>query len=233
MSLFDALFDSPPQRPTGTVYGCLLNHAPALAALGDAVHQAPYKAPPKAPVLYVKPRNTHAADGQAVAVPADVPALQIGAALGLVIGRTACRVDAASALDHVAGAVIVNDLSVPHASFYRPSVRLKARDGFCPLGPRVVPAAEVPNPDALAFEVSVADEVVQRGTTAGRIRGVARLIAEVTEFMTLLPGDVLLLGRPGGVPLARAGQSVAIAFAGLGRLHVRLVAEAPVAGQRA
>jgi len=226
-------FDVPPYRLSGAVYGALLNDPAQLLALGDAVHQPPYRAPPQAPVLEVKPRHTLSGDGDDVFVPVGAGEIEIGASLGIVVGTVACRVSMAQALDVVAGYVIAGDLGLPLGSHYRPSVRLKARDGFCPLGPRVVPAAEVPNPDALVFEVSVADEVVQRGTTAGRIRGVARLIAEVTEFMTLLPGDVLLLGRPGGVPLARAGQSVAIAFAGLGRLHVRLVAEAPVAGQRA
>jgi len=72
-----------PYRLSGTVYGVLLNHAPALQALGAAVNDAPYKAPPKAPVLYVKPRNTLAAPGSTCELPADVDALQIGANLGI------------------------------------------------------------------------------------------------------------------------------------------------------
>ena len=84
-------FDFAPWRLSGQVFGVLLNHRPALAALGDAVHAAPYKAPPRAPVLYLKPRNTQVGEGVAVEVPADVPALEVGAALGLVIGRTAAR----------------------------------------------------------------------------------------------------------------------------------------------
>ena len=216
-----------PQRPTGTVYGCLLNHAPALAALGDAVLAAPYKAPPKAPVLYIKPRNTRAADGEAVAVPAGVPALQVGAALGLVIGRTASRVAVADALDFVAGAVIVNDLSVPHDSFYRPSVRLKAGDGFCPMGARVVPLAELPAAvDALAVRVWIDGMLVHSTTTGDRIRSAAQLLADVSEFMTLAPGDVLMLGVSHGAPLAAAGQTVAVEIDGLGRLSTPLVAEA-------
>ena len=226
MPSFDALSDSPPQRPTGTVYGCLLNHAPALAALGDAVHQAPYKAPPKAPVLYVKPRNTHAAHGEPVAVPADVPALQVGAALGLVIGRTACRVAASDALAHVAGAVIVNDLSVPHASFYRPSVRFKACDGFCPIGDRVVALADLPAPvDALGVRVFVDGALAQTTTTGDRIRSAAQLLADVSEFMTLQPGDVLSLGRSHGAPLATPGQQVVLEVDGLGTSRHLVVAE--------
>jgi len=164
-------FAAAPHRLSGVVYGCLLNHAPALAALGDAVHQPPYKAPPKAPVLYIKPRNTLATPGQAVAVPAEVPALQVGATLGLVIGRTACRVSEADALAHVAGVLIVNDLSVPHDSFYRPSVRFKARDGSCPLGGRVLPLAALPAPvDALGVRVFVDGALVHSSSTGERIR---------------------------------------------------------------
>ena len=218
--------EAAPCRPAGSVYGCLLNHAPALAALGKAVHQPPYKAPPQAPVLYVKPRNTWAADGQPVAVPVDAPALQVGAALGLVIGRTACRVSVDDALTHVAGAVIVNDLSVPHDSFYRPSVRLKARDGFCPLGHTVVPLADLPAAvDALGVRVFVDGALMQTSTTSDRLRGAAQLLADVSEFMTLQPGDVLMLGVSHGAPLARAGQAVAIEIDGLGRLSTPLVAE--------
>jgi 2-keto-4-pentenoate hydratase/2-oxohepta-3-ene-1,7-dioic acid hydratase in catechol pathway/uncharacterized membrane protein len=131
-------FDVAPFRFSGTVYGTLLNHRDALDALGASVHEAPYKAPPKSVVLYLKPRNTLAGPGDAVAVPSDAPELELGPSLGLVIGRTACRVSEAQALDHVAGCVIVADIGVPHASFYRPQVRFKARDGFCPIGPRVV-----------------------------------------------------------------------------------------------
>ena len=86
--------DHPPSAEAparGTVYGTLLNQRSALAALADAVNQAPYKAPPRAPVLYIKPRNTWVGEGEAVVVPAGVPALEIGATLGLVIGQAACR----------------------------------------------------------------------------------------------------------------------------------------------
>jgi 5-oxopent-3-ene-1,2,5-tricarboxylate decarboxylase/2-hydroxyhepta-2,4-diene-1,7-dioate isomerase len=218
-------FDFAPWRLSGQVYGVLLNHRPALAALGDVVHAAPYKAPPKAPVLYLKPRNTQVGDGAAVAVPAGVPALEVGAALGLVIGSTACRVPEGEALEHVAGLAIVADLSVPHDSFYRPSVRLKARDGFCPLGPRVWPLDAVAAPDALAVSVAVDGQVVHRTTTGERFRPAARLLADVTEFMTLSPGDVLMLGVSAGAPQVAAGHAVSITVEGLGRLQFRLVGE--------
>lgn len=218
-------FDVAPYRLSGVVYGTLLNHEPALAALGDTAHLPPYKAPPRAPVLYVKPRNTLAAHGDAVTVPADAPELEVGASLGIVIGRTACRVSEAEALDHVAGYTIVNDVSVPHESFYRPSIRFKARDDFCPIGPVLVPRAQLPNPDALTVRVSVDGELVHATTTGERRRPVARLLADVTEFMTLSPGDVLLLGVAAGAPRVRAGQQVRIEIEGLGQLDNHFIAE--------
>ena len=208
----------------GTVYGTLLNHRDALAALGGAVNEAPYKAPPKAPVLYIKPCNTWVGAGDAVIVPAGVAELEVGATLGLVIGRSACRVREADALSFVAGYVIVDDVSIPHASYYRPSLRFKARDTFCPIGPFVARDA-VGSPDALVITVSIDGKTVQRTSTAGLIRSAARLIAEVSEFMTLAPGDVLSVGVAAGAPQARAGQRVSIAIDGLGRLDNRLTAE--------
>jgi len=217
---------NPLQNPCerGTVYGTLLNHRDALAALGNAVNEPPYKAAPKAPILYIKPRNTWIDPGDAIVVPADVPELEIGATLGLVIGRPTCRVSEADAMGSVSGYVIVNDASVPHASYYRPSLRFKARDTFCPIGPFVARDA-VGSPDALGIVVSIDGETVQRASTAGLIRSAARLIAEVSEFMTLAPGDVLSVGVAAGAPRARAGQRVRIAIDGLGWLENPLIAE--------
>jgi 5-oxopent-3-ene-1,2,5-tricarboxylate decarboxylase/2-hydroxyhepta-2,4-diene-1,7-dioate isomerase len=213
------------QPPVGaTVYGTLLNHREALAALGDQVHVAPYKAPPKAPILYIKPRNTWARSGDAVLVPSDAAELQMGATLGLVIARTACKVSAAEALDHVAGFVVMNDISVPHDSFYRPSMRFKCRDGSCPMGAYVTRDA-VANPDALAVTVKIDGEVVQHTDTGGRVRSVAQLLVDVTEFMTLNPGDVLSIGVAAHAPLAHAGQRVTITIEGVGQLENVLLAE--------
>ena len=208
----------------GTVYGVLLNHGGALAALGEAVHQPPYKAPPKAPVLYIKPRNSWIGPGDAIIVPEGTDALEIGATVGLVIGRTACRVSAEQALTHVCGYVLVNDVSIPHASFYRPSLRYKARDTFCSIGP-VVPRTAIGSPDALDVEVSIDGTAVHRWSTRDLLRPAAKLLEDVTEFMTLIPGDVLMIGVGADAPRARGGQRVSIAVAGLGRLDNPLTAE--------
>jgi 5-oxopent-3-ene-1,2,5-tricarboxylate decarboxylase / 2-hydroxyhepta-2,4-diene-1,7-dioate isomerase len=211
--------------PVGTAYGTLLNHRDALAVLGDAVHQPPYKAPPKAPVLYIKPRHCLAGHGAAVEVPAEADALEVGAQLGIVIGREACRVRETDALAFVAGYTICSDLSVPHPSYYRPSLRFKARDGFLPLGPWILAANHVPDPDALEVVVHIDGREAQRYATAGMQRGVARLIAEVSSFMTLARGDLLMLGAGPAAPRAGAGQKVRITIEPIGALEHRLVPE--------
>jgi 5-oxopent-3-ene-1,2,5-tricarboxylate decarboxylase/2-hydroxyhepta-2,4-diene-1,7-dioate isomerase len=128
------------------------------------------------------------------------------------------------ALTYVAGYTIVADVSLPHDSFYRPSIRFKARDGFCPIGP-VMPASAVAHPNALGVRVYLDGQLAQATTTAGRVRAAAQLLAAVTDFMTLQPGDILMLGVSAGAPQARAGQRVAIEIDGLGRLENTVVAE--------
>jgi 5-oxopent-3-ene-1,2,5-tricarboxylate decarboxylase / 2-hydroxyhepta-2,4-diene-1,7-dioate isomerase len=217
---FSMPFDVPPYRLSGVVYGALLNHASALAALGDAASRPPYGAPPHAPVLYVKPRNTLGLSGGAVRIPAGTPELEVGACLGLVIGRTACRVSESRALDYVAGYLIVADVSIPHSSYYRPSIRFKARDGYCPLGPAVTARAAVANPDSLTLRTHLDGALVQTASTADLIRPAGRLLADVTEFMTLAPGDVLALGAAAPAPRVRSGQTVTIDVDGLGSLSI-------------
>ena len=125
-------------------------------------------------------------------------------ALGLVIGRTACRVAEAEALDFLAGYTDRHRLSACRTtSFYRPSIRFKARDASAPIGPAVVAAAASPIRDALAIRVFVDGSAGAAGhAPAGMVRPAARLIADVTDFMTLLPGDVLMTGV---APQARRG----------------------------
>ncbi|HEF5782989.1 2-hydroxyhepta-2,4-diene-1,7-dioate isomerase [Burkholderia multivorans] len=209
----------------GTVYGALLNERAAIAALGDAVHAAPYGRPPQAPVLYIKPANTHAPDGAAVVVPAGVEALEIGASVAVVFARRATRVPAARALDYVHGFTLASDVSVPHPDYYRPAVRFKCRDGFCPLGPAIVPVAALADVDAIALSVRIDGEVVARTSTATLIRPVRELIADISAFMSFDAGDVLLLGVAGGAPHARAGSTIEIAADGIGTLRHTLVAE--------
>jgi 5-oxopent-3-ene-1,2,5-tricarboxylate decarboxylase / 2-hydroxyhepta-2,4-diene-1,7-dioate isomerase len=217
-SIHDVSCDAPPYRLSGTVYGVLLNHKSALAALGDAVNEAPYKSAPRAPILYLKPRNTFSFDGDIIAMPSKITELQIGASLGVVIGRTACRVSPEMSLSYVAGYLVVNDICIAHTSYFRPSVALRARDGFCSLGPRVVASGEIENPDNLRVRVHVDGVLTQTTSTADSIRSVAQLIADVSEFMTLAPGDVITTGAAAPATYARAGQTITIEIDGLGSL---------------
>lgn len=207
----------------GTIVGTLLNYRGELEALGDALFAPPYQALPKAPILYIKPANTHIGHGYNVALPVDVDAVWAGACLGVVVGRTAARVSVAQAQDFIAGYTIVNDLTVPHASYYRPAIRHKCRDGFCPIGPWVVDREDVLDADALEIIVRINGETLQRANTSTLVRPIAQLMADVTAFMTLEPGDVLLAGIPENPPLARAGDRIDIDIAHIGRLTTQLV----------
>jgi 5-oxopent-3-ene-1,2,5-tricarboxylate decarboxylase/2-hydroxyhepta-2,4-diene-1,7-dioate isomerase len=131
----------------------------------------------------------------------------------------------ARALEYVAGYLIVADVSIPHGNYHRPAVRYKARDGFCPLGPSVVACTAVPNPDALTSRIYVDDVLVQTASSADLIRAAARLVADVTEFMTLAPGDVLALGAAVPAPRVRVGQRATIEVDGLGRLQMTFAGE--------
>jgi 5-oxopent-3-ene-1,2,5-tricarboxylate decarboxylase / 2-hydroxyhepta-2,4-diene-1,7-dioate isomerase len=222
---FDIPFASAPFALSGRVYGALLNHRTAVQAMAAAAAQPPYGALPKAPVLFIKPRNTLAPSGAPVEVPAGEDELEVAGMLGVVIGASACRVAESQAQEFVAGYVIVNDVSVPHPNYYRPSVRYKARDGFCPLGPRVAARREIGDADALVIRTYIDGVPVHAASTADLVRPSARLIAAVTEFMTLAPGDVLALGAAAPAPRARAGQTVAIEIDGIGRLENPFIAE--------
>ncbi|RZF30079.1 2-hydroxyhepta-2,4-diene-1,7-dioate isomerase [Paraburkholderia sp. UYCP14C] len=208
---------------SGAVYGTLLNDRAALNALGDAMHAAPYKAPPNAPILYLKPRNTLAGHRARVVVPDNTLGVEVGASLGIVIGRTATRVGVERAADHIAGYTLVGDLSVPHTNVYRPNVRLRARDGFCVIGPALVAARHVTAPDRLDIAVSLNGAEPFTASTATSVRNVAQLLADVTDFMTLNAGDVLTLGVRHGSPVAHIGDTATLSIGTLPPLTVSFV----------
>ena len=122
----------------------------------------------------------------------------------------------------MAGYVIVADCSLPHDSYFRPAIRFKARDGSCAIGPKVAARADIADPDALGVRVLVDGRPVHAAGTGGTFRGVARLVSDVSEFMTLAPGDLLLAGVAPGSPRVGAGASLAIEIDGLGRLETRV-----------
>jgi 5-oxopent-3-ene-1,2,5-tricarboxylate decarboxylase / 2-hydroxyhepta-2,4-diene-1,7-dioate isomerase len=201
--------------PTGTVYGTLLNFRGEVQALAPQMTQPPYKAPPKAPVLYVKTANTWSPHGSAIAVPASVPEVEIGASIGMVIG----------AEGDVEGFVLMNDLSIPHASFFRPPVKFKCVDGFLGIGPALRDAQEVADPANFRVEMRINGALKQSVDFSQLVRPAQQLLADVGEFMTLAHGDVLLLGCDAGRPLARAGDRIEISSPGFETLINTLVQE--------
>lgn len=210
---------------SGTVFGTALNYQGALEALGERVHEKPYNAPPIAPVLYIKPANTFNHHGGGIPMPQDVDRLEVGAALALVIGKQATAVSEKDAFDYIAGYTIVNDVSVPHESVYRPAVQHKARDGFCPVGPWIICKNAIKNPDDVMVRVYINDEVKQENSTANLIRPIAKLLADVTDYMTLSVGDVLLIGVPENAPHVKLGDKVRVEIEGVGTLENHIVTE--------
>ncbi len=202
--------------PEGTVYGVLLNFKKEIEALAPQMNQAPYKAPPKAPVLYVKTANTWSAHGAAITLPARVPEVEIGATIAMVIGDQG----------QAAGYVLMNDLSVPHASFFRPPVKFKCLDGFLGIGEGVLAAEKAGDPSGFMLEVRINGELRQRVDFSQLVRPAAQLLADVREFMTLQTGDVLMLGCDAGRPLAKAGDRVDVTAPGFASLSNTLIGEA-------
>jgi 2-keto-4-pentenoate hydratase/2-oxohepta-3-ene-1,7-dioic acid hydratase in catechol pathway len=162
-------------------------------------------------VLYVKPRNTLVGHGATVAVPAGVPALEVGAALG--IGDRPHRLPAWPRPTRwpTCGRLVVADLCVPHDSFYRPRGAPRRATASARSGPQVWPAAPWCHPDALAVTCASTASRRARADTGDRIRAAWRaLLADVSAFMTLQPGDVLMLGVSPARRGARPGQAVAV-----------------------
>jgi 5-oxopent-3-ene-1,2,5-tricarboxylate decarboxylase / 2-hydroxyhepta-2,4-diene-1,7-dioate isomerase len=206
--------------PQGTVYGVLLNFNNEVEALMPQMTQPPYKAPPQAPVLYVKTANTWSAHGAAIAVPAHVPEVEIGATIAMVMGEDG----------QVQGYVLMNDLSIPHASFFRPPVKFKCLDGFLGIGERLLPADQAGVPATFTLEVRINGVLKQSVDFSQLVRPASRLLADVGGFMTLRAGDVLMLGCDAGRPLAKPGDRIDITAPGFGTLSNLLVAETGDAG---
>ena len=196
-----------PWTPSGTVYGTLLNFRREWDMWSPRMAQDPHKAPPKAPVLYVKSANTFCPAGQDLLLQDGVNEVDIGATLGLVMGAQA----------QVVGAALLNDWSVPHTSYYRPPVKFRCRDGFLGLPQQITPG-QVQDWATLQIAVRRNGELVQSVDLHQLMRDVPKLLADVGEFMTLQPGDVLMVGTDcladGTRPRAKAGDKVEISAPG-------------------
>ena len=201
----------PPWQPSGTVYGTLLNFRREWDLWTPRMTQDPHKAAPKAPVLYIKTANTFCPAGQNLLLQDGVSEVDIGATLGLVIGAPSL-----SGVQ-VVGAVLLNDWSVPHASYYRPPVKFRCRDGFLALPQQVTPG-QMQDWSALQIAVRRNGELVQTVDLRELMRDLPTLLADVGEFMTPQPGDVLMVGTDcladGTRPRARGGDQVEISAPG-------------------
>ncbi|MFC4279158.1 fumarylacetoacetate hydrolase family protein [Achromobacter aloeverae] len=222
--LSQASLAAPLPRP-GKVVGAAFNFHDALRERGMP--------PPASPVIFIKSGRTVIGPGQAVRLATDVGNVTYEAELGVVIGRTALRIDAADAMDHVAGYLIVNDVSASDmVRADKAFVRGKSQPTFCPCGPWIATPDEIADAGALGVRLRLDGIARQQGNTADLVFGIAELIAHASTQMPLDPGDIIATGTPAGVAIAhdppawlRAGSAMIAEVDGLGALHNPIVAE--------
>ncbi|HEY6451561.1 MAG TPA: fumarylacetoacetate hydrolase family protein [Steroidobacteraceae bacterium] len=202
-----------------TVFAVALNYAAhaqelAMQAQGE-------------PLVFLKGARSLAGHRSSTERPTDAAFMHYECELAVVLGRTARHVGAADALAYVAGYTVANDYAVRDylENYYRPNLRAKNRDRATLLGPWLVDASEVDDPQALELRTLVNGQIKQQGYTRDMIHGVAALIEYLSAFMTLSPGDVVLTGTPAGVMNVAAGDEVITEIVGLGRLRSFVVDE--------
>jgi 2,4-didehydro-3-deoxy-L-rhamnonate hydrolase len=155
-----------------------------------------------APRIFLKPTSSVCGPGSAVRIPEAALKPDWEVELGVVIGRPAWQVHESRALDHVAGYTVLNDLSDRALQFDHPlpmTSFAKGLDGFCPMGPWIATPEEVGEPWQLDLRCWLNGELVQEGNTKDLIFPVAALIAWLSKFLVLQPGDVIATGTPAGV----------------------------------
>jgi len=179
---------------------------------------------PDVPSYFLKPPSSLARHGDEIVRPRGCRYLNYEGEVALVLGRRAKRVSLGEALDYVAGYSVANDFGVHdfrHAD--RGSMlRVKGQDGFCPIGPDLVDAADV-DPTALSLRTYVNGEVVQEGSTSELLFPFAYMLADLSRLITLEPGDVLLTGTPANSRPVEPGDVVEVEVEGVGRLSNRIV----------
>jgi 2-keto-4-pentenoate hydratase/2-oxohepta-3-ene-1,7-dioic acid hydratase in catechol pathway len=212
---------APVPRP-GKIVCVGLNYRDHAAETGKAI--------PTEPVLFPKWPNSLVPDGAVVSIPPETSEADWEAELGVVIGRRASRVSVDHALEHVAGYTCINDLSARDLQRSGGQwTRGKAIDGFLPMGPWLLTADEVPDPQRLSIQCRLNGQTVQSSSTAQMIFGVAELISVISATMTLEPGDCLVTGTPPGVGMARkpprfldSGDRLEVEIDGLGVLRTTM-----------
>jgi 5-oxopent-3-ene-1,2,5-tricarboxylate decarboxylase/2-hydroxyhepta-2,4-diene-1,7-dioate isomerase len=211
-----------PPFEVGTVIALGLNYAAHTHELAQelAVTGAAAGAATEEPLVFFKTRGALLGHRGRTWRPRAVQFMHYECELAVVIGRGGRHVAAADAMDHVAGYTIANDYAVRDhlENWLRPNLRVKNRDGATVLGPWFTSADEVPDPHALALRTFVNGTLVQQGHTSDMVHRIPALIAHLSGFMSLAPGDVILTGTPEGVRNVVAGDEVVCEIEGLGRL---------------
>lgn len=197
---------------------------------------------PKEPVLFLKSTTSLTGPDDPVVIPRNARKLDWEVELGIVIGRRASYVPKARAIDHVAGYVLHNDYSEREFQFDRGGqwVKGKSADTFAPMGPFLATRDEIPDAQRLDLWLTVNGDLRQKSSTAEMVFDVPTLVSYISEFMTLLPGDVISSGTPAGVGhgmrpeprYLRAGDRVRLGVTGLGQAEQRVVAHAAPAESR-
>ena len=180
---------------------------------------------PERPLLFAKWPNTLIGDGDPIRIPAISKQVDYEAELGVVIGRRARGVSVDDALSFVEGYVVANDVSGRDLQFSDGQwVRGKSLDTFLPVGD-LVPAGDVPDPQALTVRAVLNGETMQDSSTSNMVFGVAEVIAFVSQAITLEPGDLIITGTPAGVGAFRdppvwmkPGDEITIEIEGVGSI---------------
>jgi len=193
-------------------------------------------APPREPVIFMKATTSIVGPDDALVIPRNGTKVDWEVELAVVIERVTSYVTPEQAGDHVAGYMLHNDYSERAFQLERGGqfVKGKSADTFAPLGPYLATRDEIPDPGQLRMWLSVNDTMRQDSTTADMIFTVPALVSYVSQFMRLLPGDVISTGTPAGVGLytkpapvyLKAGDVVALGIEGLGESRQRVVAYA-------
>jgi 2,4-diketo-3-deoxy-L-fuconate hydrolase len=191
--------------------------------------------PPAEPVLFMKATSALSGPFDDVRIPAGAAAVDWEIELGAIIGTRASRVPVEHALRHLAGYCIVNDVSDRDWQLKGTGqwVKGKSADTFAPIGPYLVTADEIPDPQALSLRLTLNGETQQDGNTSDMLFGVAHLVSYISRFMTLLPGDLVSTGTPSGVGMGRkpprylrAGDVLELSIDGLGKQQQRIADQA-------
>jgi 2,4-didehydro-3-deoxy-L-rhamnonate hydrolase len=192
---------------------------------------------PEFPVVFYKATSCIVGPNDNVMVPKDSTQLDWEVELGIVIGRKASYVSEKDALKYVAGYCVINDVSERDFQLKKSASQWskgKGCDTFGPIGPWLVTTDAIKDPQNLDMWLDVNGERRQRGNTKTMIFGVAAVVADVSKYMTLLPGDVITTGTPPGVALGmkppqwlKAGDVMSLGIAGLGEQKQKVVAFKP------